>query len=230
MTSRSDELFVVGIGASAGGIQAVRQFFGAVPADTGIAFVVILHLSPDHDSQLASVLQASARLPVTQVTGRVSVQANHVYVIPPNRSLAMQDGHLAVSDMTRIEERRAPVDIFFRTLAESRGAHAACVVLSGTGANGSMGLKRIKEFGGFCLVQDPGEADYGDMPRNAIATGHVDHVLPVQEMPASILAYRASLAALRVPEDVLEPAGTDAQALRDVFSVLRGRPGHDFTN
>lgn len=156
MTSRSSELFVVGIGASAGGIQAIRQFFEAVPPDSGLAFVVILHLSPDHDSQLASVLQSSTRIPVTQVSDRVQVEPNHVYVISPNHSLAMQDGHLAVSDITRIEERRAPVDVFFRTLADSRGPHSACVVLSGTGANGSMGLKRIKERGGLCLVQDLG--------------------------------------------------------------------------
>jgi two-component system CheB/CheR fusion protein len=230
VTTRTDGLFVVGIGASAGGIQAVKQFFEAVPPDTGLAFVVILHLSPDHDSQLASVVQASANLLVTQVQERVRVQPNHVYVIPPNRSLAMQDGYLAVADITRIEERRAPVDVFFRTLAESHGANAACVVLSGTGANGSMGLKRVKEEGGLCLVQDPDEADYGDMPRNAIATGLVDHILPVREIPSRILAYRASLAAVRVPEDAASADGEDAQALRDVFSLLRARTGHDFSN
>lgn len=103
MTPRADGLFVVGIGASAGGIQAARRFFEAVPPDTGLAFVVILHLSPDHDSQLASVLQMSSSLPVTQVMDRVEVQPNHVYVIPPNRSLTLEDGHLAVSDITRVE-------------------------------------------------------------------------------------------------------------------------------
>lgn len=230
MTTRTDSLFVVGIGASAGGIQAVKQFFEAVPPDTGLAYVVILHLSPDHDSQLASVVQASASLLVTQVQDRVRVQPNKVYVIPPNRSLSMQDGHLAVADITRIEERRAPVDVFFRTLADSHGAHAACVVLSGTGANGSMGLKRIKEEGGLCLVQDPDEAEYGDMPRNAIATGLVDHILPVREIPSRILAYRASLATVRVPDDPAYADGEDTQALRDVFSLLRARTGHDFSN
>ena len=230
MTARSENLFVVGIGASAGGIQAIKQFFEAVPPETGLTFVVILHLSPDHDSQLASVLQMSANMLVTQVTDREQVQPNHIYVIPPNRGLAMQDGHLAVTEITRIEERRAPVDVFFRTLADSHGPHAACVVLSGTGANGSMGLKRVKEQGGLCLVQDPDEADYGDMPRNSIATGLVDFVLPVREMPARILSYRSSLAAIRVPEEILDPAGADTQALRDVFSLLRARTGHDFSN
>ena len=230
MITHGNGLFVVGIGASAGGIQAIRRFFEAVPPDTGLAFVVILHLSPDHDSQLASVLQLSSNLPVTQVVDREEVQPNHVYVISPNRSLEVHDGHLSTAEITRIEERRAPVDVFFRTLADSHGPHAACVVLSGTGANGSMGLKRVKEQGGLCVVQDPEEADYTDMPRNSIATGLVDHILPVREIPARILAYRDSLAVVRVPEDVLDADSTDTQALRDVFSLLRSRTGHDFSN
>jgi two-component system CheB/CheR fusion protein len=230
VSARGNGLFVVGIGASAGGIQATRRFFEAVPPDTGLAFVVILHLSPDHDSQLAQVLQLSANLPVTQVLDPVEVQPNHVYVISPNRSLSVRDGHLTVAEITRVEERRAPVDIFFRTLADSHGSHAACVVLSGTGANGSMGLKRVKEQGGLCVVQDPDEAEYDDMPRHSIATGLVDHILPVREMPARILAYRDSLTAVRVPEDTLDADSSDTQALRDVFSLLRSRTGHDFSN
>src|SRR5215212_699949 len=149
------DFLIVGLGASAGGIGAIKQFFERVPPDSGIAYVVILHLSPDHDSHLAEVLQVSTSLPVSQVQQRVRVEPNHVYVIPPSKSLSMLDGHLALSEMTRIEERRAPVDIFFRTLAESHGARAVCVVLSGTGADGSMGMKRVKEQGGICLVQDP---------------------------------------------------------------------------
>ena len=110
----AEDLLVVGIGASAGGIKAIKQFFEQVPADSGIAYVVILHLSPEHDSHLAEVLQVSAALPVTQVQDRVRVEADRVYVIPPNQSLSMLDGHLSLSNMTRVEERRAPVDIFFR--------------------------------------------------------------------------------------------------------------------
>ena len=224
------DFLIVGIGASAGGIQAIKRFFERVPADSGIAYVVILHLSPDHESHLAEVLQVSASIPVTQVQHRVRVEPNHVYVVPPLHSLAMADGHLALSEVTRFEERRAPVDIFFRTLAESHGSRAVCVVLSGTGADGSMGMKRIKEEGGICLVQDPDEAEFSDMPRSSIATALVDHVLPVAAMPARIIAYKNSLEALRSPERPADRALADEHALLDVFAQLRARTGHDFSN
>jgi chemotaxis response regulator CheB len=136
----SSDLLVVGIGASAGGIQALKEFFENVPADSGMAYVVILHLSPDHDSQLAEVLQNVAAIPVTKVVEKVKIEANHVYVVPPNQHLTMEDGFVLASPNLYMEERRAPVDIFFRTLAETHGPRAISVVLSGTGANGSMGL------------------------------------------------------------------------------------------
>ncbi len=159
--NKPDDFLIVGLGASAGGIKALKEFFERVPADSGMAYVVILHLSPKHDSILAEVLQSSAKIPITQIQDeQVRVEPNHVYVIPPNKSLKMNDGHLALSNVTRIEERRAPVDIFFRTLAESHHSRAVSVILSGTSANGSMGMKRIKEQGGIVLVQDPREAEY----------------------------------------------------------------------
>jgi len=225
----TDEFLIVGLGASAGGIKAFKEFFEHVPADSGMSYVVVLHLSPEHDSHLAEVLQVSASIPVTQVRERVRIQPNHVYVVPPNQSLSMPDGHLGVSNVTRIEERRAPVDIFFRTLAESRHSFAACVVLSGTGADGSMGLKRVKELGGICVVQDPDEAEFSDMPRNSIATALVDHVLPVKAIPAKLIAYRNSLATL--PIEIEEPDRViDEQSLRELFGHLRAGTGHDFAN
>ena len=161
-----EDFLIVGIGASAGGIQALKQFFGNVPADSGAAYVVILHLSPEHESHLAEVLQTNSRISVTQVTEKVKVEPNNVFVVSPNQSLAMADGHIVVSPIKTVEERRAPVDIFFRTLAESNHERAVCVVLSGTGADGSMGLKRVKECGGVVFVQNPREAEYNDMVRN----------------------------------------------------------------
>src|SRR4030095_6408412 len=117
-----------------------------------------------HESKLAEILQLTSSIPVTQVTKRVKVVPDHVYVIPPNQNLAMTDGHLALTDMIGVAERRSPVDLFFRTLAEATDTRAVSVILSGTGANGSMGLKRIKEYGGVAFVQDPEEAEYTDMP------------------------------------------------------------------
>jgi two-component system CheB/CheR fusion protein len=220
---------VVGLGASAGGVQALRDFFSHVPAQTGMAYVVILHLSPDHDSQLAEVLQSASLLPVTKVERPVRVEPDHVYVIPPNKSLEIKDGHIEVSNVTSNEVRRAPVDIFFRTLAQSHGPRAVSVVLSGTGANGSMGMKRVKEMGGLCIVQDPREAEYNDMPRHSLATGLVDYVLRVAQIPAQIIAYREQLKRVRIP-DPAEPTERELNALRDVLTQLRVRTGHDFSN
>ena len=166
--------YVVGIGASAGGIEALSDFFRAVAPDSGAAYVVILHLSPDHDSMLAEILQHVALIPVTQVTERIRLETDHAYAVPPNKILRIEGDSIVVEEMAGQEERRAPVDMFFRSLADSHGAHAACVVLSGTGPNGSAGLKRVKEYGGLIVVQDPETAKYGDMPRNSIATGSSD--------------------------------------------------------
>jgi chemotaxis methyl-accepting protein methylase len=224
---------VVGLGASAGGINAFREFFAHVPPQSGMAYVVILHLSPEHESHLAEVLQSATEMPVTQVRAAVKIEPDQVYVIPPNMSLAMNDGHLALSEFKRIEQRRAPVDIFFRTLADSKHERAVSVVLSGTGADGSMGMKHVKEMGGICIVQEPREAEYNDMPRHSLATGLVDYVLPVAEMPQAIIAYRNRLGQPRIvlplSESPEHPA-TDDNAMRQIFTQLRVRTGHDFSN
>ena len=179
---------VVGLGASAGGIKALQEFFVGMPPDSGAAFVVVLHLSPEHESHLAEVLQVVTRMPVRRATETIRLEPNHIYVISPNTSLRLADGHLTVSDTLRLEERRAPVDIFFRTLADTHGPRAVSIVLSGTGPDGSNGLKRVNEHGGIVMAQDPRESEHDDMPRNAIATGLVHYVLPVAEMPARLLA------------------------------------------
>jgi two-component system CheB/CheR fusion protein len=225
--SKSDFL-IVGLGGSAGSIPSFREFFRNVPVDSGMAYVVILHLSPDYESRLAEVLQGSTTIPVKQVRESVKVEPNHAYVIPPNKSLSLRDGTLLLSNVTGYEERRAPVDIFFRTLADIHDSRAVCVVLSGTGADGSMGLRRIKEYNGLVLVQDPAEAEFSEMPRNSIATGLADFVVPVGEMPQKIMAYRDKMreAPLRIDEET----GTDEQALVDIFTYLRTRTGQDFTN
>jgi two-component system CheB/CheR fusion protein len=222
--------FIVGLGASAGGIEALREFFSHVEADSGAAYVVILHLSPDHDSQLAEVLQNSAAIPVTQVKEHVAIEANHVYVVPPNKVLSVDRQSIAVSDITRPEQRRAPVDLFFRSLADAQGSRAVCVILSGTGPNGSSGLKRIKEYGGLVITQDPDEAQHADMPRNAIATGLVDVVLPVAEIPPRIRSYHERMRADGEEATAPWPALSDPDAMRDILTVLMVRTGHDFSN
>src|SRR5262245_20667365 len=149
-----DKFLIVGLGASAGGIQALKDFFSQVTKESGMAYVVILHMSPEHESKLAEILQVTSPIPVTQVKEREKIRPNHVCVIPPNQSLAITDDHLQLTAMIGMEERRSPVDLFFRTLAEANESRAVSVILSGTGANGSMGMKRIKEYGGIALDQD----------------------------------------------------------------------------
>src|SRR5262245_12314895 len=223
-------LLVVGIGASAGGIKALKEFFSHVTPKEGVAYVVILHLSPDHDSKLAEVLQTTAPMPVSQVTAATPIAPDHVYVVPPNKSLEISDGTLIVSEITRPEQRRSPVDVFFRALADSHGSRSVCVVMSGTGPNGSAGLKRIKEYGGLVIAQEPGEAEYSDMPRNAIATGLVDLVLPIGEMPAKIATYLEQVRRERTESAQEAETSDDPEALREVLTLLRVRTGHDFSN
>ena len=229
-THEENEFLIVGIGASAGGVEALQQFFSNVPANSGMAYVVILHLSPDHDSKLAELLQRVAAVPVYQVTKKVKVEINTIYIVPPNKHLTMEDGFIVVSPNITIEDRRAPVDIFFRSLAEAHGSGAVCVVLSGTGANGSMGMKRIKEKGGAAFVQNPREAEFNEMPRNSIATGMVDEVLPVASIPKRIIAYRKGATSIQIPLEPKERDEGQHQSLREIFSHLRMRTGHDFTN
>src|SRR5262249_41529545 len=159
------------------------------PASSGNAYVVILHLSPDYESRLAEVLQTATKVPVRQVTGRTEMKPDHVYVVPPKSNLEMADAHLSVSPMSASDQRLATIDFFFRTLAEAYGPKAVGVVLSGTGTDGASGVKRVKESGGLAIVQDPNEAEYEDMPRNAIATGLVDYILPAGTIPSVIEGY-----------------------------------------
>ena len=241
--SHAGPSMVVGLGASAGGIKVLGEFFSNVPPDTGMAYVVVLHLSPDHDSKLAEVLQSSSAMPISQVRESVRLQRDRVYVIPPNQALEVVDGQLQARPLISSDDRRAPVDLFFRTLADAYAAHAAAVVLSGTGPNGSNGIRRIKEHGGLTIAQDPTEAEYSDMPRNSIATGLVDYVLPVARIPAQIRAYHQRLLAKAAQQSVPSPpdgeldlaivgtpAGSYSHEWHEILSLLRVRTGHDFSS
>jgi two-component system CheB/CheR fusion protein len=225
----SSDLLVVGIGASAGGLTALQSFFRHLPPDSDMAFIVILHLSPEHNSQLAVILQSATSLSVLQVTEAVPLDRNRVYVIPPGRHLTLVDGMIQSIEPEEPRGRRAPIDVLFRSLAETHGPRAAAVVLSGTGADGTVGVKSIKEHGGLVLVQDPDEAEYDAMPRQALATGVVDLVLPVAELPSSLVNYWRRAEEMKLP--IAEPLSDDQDvtALRDVLIVLRSRTNHDFS-
>ncbi|HMB92621.1 MAG TPA: chemotaxis protein CheB, partial [Rhodothermales bacterium] len=222
-----DDLLVIGIGASAGGLKALEAFFSHLPETPGMAFVVIVHLSPEHESQMAALLQQHTAMPVVQVNGPVHVEAGHVYVIPPGKDLTITDSHLHLSK--RSQNRHAPINLFFRTLAETHGQHAVAVVLSGTGSDGAVGLGRVKERGGLTMAQSPDEAEYDAMPRSAVATGHVDVILPVAELAQALQGYGQSVGHSRLAERPESLTTKDAGALTKIFAHLRARTGHDFT-
>ncbi len=222
----------VGIGASAGGITPLKEFFTAMPADSGIAFVVILHLSPDYESQLDVILQTVTTMPVVQVHETLEVKPNHVYVIPPNKYLVISDDKIRLAELEKSRGKRAPIDFFFRTMADAYDKHCIAIVLSGTGSDGSLGLKRVKESNGICLAQDPQEAEYSDMPSNAINTGVVDLVLTVDEMPKKLLELKRGIERFApTPDEALNKVnGLNTNALHDVLLLVKTQTGHDFTN
>jgi two-component system, chemotaxis family, CheB/CheR fusion protein len=216
---------VIGIGASAGGLKALQQFVEAVPEDSGMAFVVILHLDPARESRMAELLQDRAVIPVTQVSGPTLVAADHIYIIPPGHDLAMHGDTIVLRDRGERAEH-APVDLFFRTLAEACGAEAVGVVLSGTGEDGTAGTRYIRDAGGITLAQVPAEAEYDSMPVSAIATGLIDLVLPAERMPGELI--RLSRRPASGVEDASPPAAAEAGLAR-VFAALRSQTGHDFS-
>ncbi len=228
---------VVGIGGSAGGIPAMQRFFSAMPADSNMAFVVVLHLSPEHDSALSEVLQTTTAMRVEQATDGMLARVNHVYVIPPGQHLSMTNDRLRLTELPRERGRRLTVDLFFRSLADTHGPHAVGIIFSGGDGDGALGIKRIKERGGLTIAQDPNEAEHDGMPRSAIATSMVDWVLRAELMPARLLDYQKREQRLRLlPESGPNPAvlpspshSTEEAALRDVLGFLRARTGRDFS-
>lgn len=180
---------VVGIGASAGGLQAFSDFFDAMPNQSGMAFVLINHVDPDHESLMAGLLAKHTGMPVALATDGEDIAPNHVYVIPPSHFLSIADGKLHLSEPTERRGLRLPINHFLRSLAQSQGQNAVAIILSGTGSDGAAALAEIKEHGGIVMVQDPKDAMHDGMPRSAIAADDVDYVLPVAEMPQVLLEY-----------------------------------------
>jgi two-component system, chemotaxis family, CheB/CheR fusion protein len=215
---------VVGIGASAGGLEACRAFFEAMPVDSGIAFVVVLHLDPKRESMMADLLGRYTSMPVVEVQHGVPVRANHVYVIPPNTYIAVRDGDVFHEPAVKVRGINMPIDHFFRSLAEARGEQAIGIVLSGAGSDGAVGLQEIKGAGGMTMVQQPETAIYDSMPRAAMATGAVDCVLPIADMPAALLKYvkHPYVAAPSAPDE------SPIDQYRSILNILRIQTGTDF--
>ena len=224
---------IVGVGASAGGFEAFVEMLSALPADCGMAFVLIQHLDPTHESMLAPLLARKSALPVARVTDRMAVEPNHVYVIPPNAKMGIEDGLLKLVKRAAAGEKNMPIDYFLQSLAAHRKDEAIGVILSGTATDGTIGLKAIKSEGGICFAQDDKSAKYAGMPASAIAAGCVDFVLPPRKIAAELIRIARHKPSNQLGSDsaaVSElTAGNDGH-LRRIFSLIRNATGADFTH
>lgn len=222
---------IVGIGASAGGVAAFESFFSTMPADNhpGMAFVLVQHLSRDHKSILSELIRRYTKMKVFEVEDGMAVQPNCAYIIPPNHDMAIANGVLQLLEPTVTRGIRLPIDFFFRSLAQDQHERAVCIVLSGTGSDGALGVRAVKGEGGMVMVQAPETTEHDGMPRSAIATGMVDFVLPPHEMPAQLLAY-ASHAFGAASGAASSQAPRASDALEKVFLLLRSQTSHDFSH
>src|ERR1700730_2096062 len=227
--SRPDDFLVVGLGASAGGLEALYKLFDALPSDTGMAFILIQHLDPTHSSRMAALLAAHTAMQVSEAAEDMPIERNHVYLIPPGAYLSIRAGAFQLTKPRERHGARMPFDFFLRSLAEDCGARAVCAVLSGTGADGSAGLKAIRAKGGIVIVQDPKDAGQGGMPRSAILTGAAVLVLPVAEIPAALVNHsRKSIRQAQLEPEGAKPAPSDGAPLAEVIDLLRAHTSHDF--
>ena len=218
---------IVGIGASAGGLEALEQFLRQVPVDCGLAFVVIQHLDPTHKGIMPELLQRITGMEVFQSRDRMKVKPNCVYVIPPNKDMSILHGVLHLFEPTAPRGLRLPIDFFLRSLAEDRQEYSIGVILSGMGSDGTLGLRAIKEQAGVALVQAPASAKFDSMPRSAIEAGLADLIAPAEELPGKILEFLRHARVLPKSEQPL--AEKDQSALEKVVILLRTKTGHDFS-
>jgi len=227
-TTLKQPLFpIVGIGASAGGLEALEQFLRHVPEASGLAFVIVQHLDPTHKGIMAELLQRTTKMQVFQVKDRMRVKANCVYVIPPNKDMSILHGVLHLFEPAAPRGLRLPIDFFLRSLAEDLKELSIGVILSGMGSDGTMGLRAIKEKAGVVLVQEPASAKFDSMPRSAIEAGLADLVAPAEQLPEKIIGYLRHARTIVKTELILEDK--DKSALEKVLILLRSKTGQDFS-
>ena len=225
----SNQFPVVGVGASAGGLEAFSQLLRSLPTDTGMAFVLVQHLAAHHESILPSILARETRMPVREAQEGMRVEPNHVYVIPSNQDMVIKDGYLALQARTATEGRHMPVDLFLRTLAEVKGSQAVAVVMSGTGSDGTLGCKAVKAAGGISFAQEPESARYDGMPRSAIAAGCIDLVLPPEAIAHEIRRLSGNEYLRPYPEkEAPPPSEVEKDPFQRILAMLKRRTDTDF--
>ena len=219
-------VYVVGMGGSAGALEAFEQFFTHMPADSGLAFVLVTHMDPAHKGMMPELLGRCTSMPVMQVEESMPVRPNHVYIIPPNKDMSILNGTLHLMELSAPRGVRAPIDLFLRHLAEDQEDRAVAIIMSGMGTDGTLGIKAIKEHLGLALAQDARSAKYDSMPKSAIGTGLMDYVAPAQELPEKLLGYLRHIG--KVPRDMVQER-TASNSLHRVFTLLRAHTAHDFS-
>ncbi len=224
---KKDSFYVVGMGCSAGGLEAFGQFFARMPTDSGMAFVLVSHLDPTHKGMMPELLQRFTRMQVFQAEDGMKVRPDCVYVIPPNRDMSILHGTLQLLEPSAPRGLRLPIDFFFRHLAEDQEERAVAIILSGMGTDGTLGIKAIKEKLGMVMAEDPASAKYDGMPRSAIDTGLVDYIGLVKDLPAKLLDYARHTSTLLKQKPVAEEK--HANAIQKITVLLRDQTGHDFS-
>jgi two-component system CheB/CheR fusion protein len=220
---------IVGIGSSAGGLEALELFFSNVPSGTNMAYVIIQHLSPRHKSIMAEILMKYTQMKVLQIEDNQEIKPNHVYLNPPDKNVVILNTRLHLTEPTQAHGVNLPIDCFFRSLAEDQGENAICLILSGTATDGTLGLKAIKGEGGMAMVQDPESAKYAGMPSSAIATGLVDFILPVEKVPAELVKY-VKHPYIESPERIRSGKQQFRSYVQKILASIRTSTGHDFSN
>ncbi len=218
---------IVGMGGSAGSLEAFEEFFRNMPADSGMAFVLVSHLDPTHKGVMPELLQRVTSMKVHQVRDGMKVQPNHVYVIPPNKDMSLMHGTLQLLKPSMPRGLRMPIDFFFRHLAEDQGEMAIGIILSGMGTDGTLGLKAIKEKLGMAMVQDTNSAKYNGMPQSAINTGLADYIAQANELPEKLMGYVSHFSVVnkKLPQIDRRTPG----ALQKIFALIRAQTGNDFS-
>ncbi|MDF2459269.1 MAG: methyltransferase/methylesterase, CheR/CheB with sensor [Nitrospira sp.] len=219
-------MFIVGMGGSAGALEAFEQFFSAMPADSGLAFVLVTHMDPTHKGMMPELLGRCTTMSVVQVEESMAVRPDHVYIIPPNKDMSILNGTLHLQEPAAPRGTRAPIDLFLRHLAEDQEDRAIAIIMSGMGTDGTLGIKAIKEHLGLALAQDARSAKYDSMPKSAISTGLVDYIDTAQQLPEKLLRYVRS--SVKLPREV-KPERTVSAVVNRVFTLLRAHTGHDFS-
>jgi len=221
--------YIVGVGASAGGLEALGKLFAEMPVNSGLSFVVVQHLSPDYKSFMVELLSKKTSIPVSRAEDQLEVAPNHIYLIPPKKNLKILKGRLLLVDPDLSRGFNLPIDVFFRSLAEERQHHAIGIVLSGTGSDGTMGIRALKDAGGMVMVQTEATAQFDGMPRSAIGTGLADFILPPEEMPKQLMSYLQHPFVVK-QETILRTQNSTDSLMHKIFALLKEHCGADFSS